>query len=967
MTQAEIDKLNNELSQTQAQISTEKNNLTEAQAIEAALQQKVDDAQKALEQADTDVSSKTQALADAKLTLEKFRDDSQRAELIAQAEADVANATQAVATAEPAVTAAQEALADAEKESAAANTVATNAAALLAEKQQAVDAKSADMANIQAQGSDQSKEKARLTQELNAALAAQTQAQQAVATAQANLTAKQAEIAQAKTELEQKRALLQTELQNIEASKATAKAQWDQGSRGFFEAMGSTEAITVFTTEKTPRDGTSYLDKTRLGWEFDSTNLDNMKASLAYLQPLNDIRAKEGGIDGRKLTTLKVTDYNMAIAQHNANWSRDKVAHASVYNPPYENLSWGSSNPYDGWFYKEREVFNAARAKGYTDRMSMEKDGLIVGHYTNLVDDLMWGHGFGGNDNQTMGYAYHPNTTGDVFTRTDSVVVDFSTKGTAYSVADYITRFNTYYDDLKEATLNGTKESRGSYDALLAEVTALEALANQDITVFNNAVATAETAKTAADQAVTTTRAKIDAINREMAHTANAMHEIQQQLISLRQELEVAKTEKQTADNALTLAQENETAKQTQLTAAVDQLQVAQAALAVLLSNDAEIPLVEAVNVAQAALTAAQSVQAEKKAALNAATAEFNEASAKVLSIFNAIAPLEEKETLLTTALKDQQDLLAEFQATQATYEALLANYNATKEKIAKLTEDIAKYNAIIAAPSSAAAYQARKEVSEAAITNLKQQIATLSDKSVALADELSAAKDNLVKAQQAYDEAKKEYDGWLVYLAPDQVDENERLFIIPAEKPLVEPAVLQGEDYLLFDIFVVDNKGAVIDATQQHRIAIVVPDGKTITKVYHLGDHFEIAEEVQFTQTGNQVVFHSSEFSFYALMSGTPTAPVITPIVTPDTDVKQPVTDAKQPTTVVKKDETNTLMATVAKATTVKAATVNAASPTEKQLPATGEISHPIFSTAVFSVLLGLGLVSRPKRKEQD
>ena len=55
-----------------------------------------------------------------------------------------------------------------------------------------------------------------------------------------------------------------------EAEKAAAKAQWDKGSVGFFEEMGSTDAANVFS--KLPKEnyfgmvaknGKEYLDKNK--------------------------------------------------------------------------------------------------------------------------------------------------------------------------------------------------------------------------------------------------------------------------------------------------------------------------------------------------------------------------------------------------------------------------------------------------------------------------------------------------------------------------------------------------------------------------------------------------------------------------------------------------------------------------------------------------------------------------------
>ncbi|EGC83452.1 hypothetical protein [Anaerococcus hydrogenalis] len=157
--------------------------------------------------------------------------------------------------------------------------------------------------------------------------------------------------------------------------------------------------------------------------EGDARSLTNMKKAINALKVIQEKRQKDKGIDGRELSIFGITDYDMAVAQANANYASKywDNKHSEVH-PQQENLSTGtkgSSNPSDivgdgnsyakealsGWWDAEKETFDKLRAQGLKNRHEMEdvylnslsKDQLKklrltdkVGHYTNLVDDLMW-------------------------------------------------------------------------------------------------------------------------------------------------------------------------------------------------------------------------------------------------------------------------------------------------------------------------------------------------------------------------------------------------------------------------------------------------------------------------------------------------------------------------------------------------------------------------------------------------
>ena len=108
--------------------------------------------------------------------------------------------------------------------------------------------------------------------------------------------------------------------------------------------MGATEALDVLNNAK-------YADATKKGSATDATSLENMKASLAFLEEYLELRAQEGYTGN-----TYVTDYYMAIAQSNANKSAETFDHCRQYNVG-ENLAWGWKDPFDGWYTEEKKLY----------------------------------------------------------------------------------------------------------------------------------------------------------------------------------------------------------------------------------------------------------------------------------------------------------------------------------------------------------------------------------------------------------------------------------------------------------------------------------------------------------------------------------------------------------------------------------------------------------------------------------
>ncbi|WP_311481015.1 hypothetical protein [uncultured Anaerococcus sp.] len=268
--------------------------------------------------------------------------------------------------------------------------------------------------------------------------------------------------------------------------KKEAQAQWDKGSLGFYDKMGSSEAVEVFKSLPS-RNGVGYKASTGPKYleinkitnkidEHDSRSLENMKKGIESIRDVNAKRHKDGGIDGIKLSVIGISDFDMAVAQANANYSKDIIEHSSVYGPPYENLAWTNGDinapeAIERWWDKEKVVFDFLREKGLSSRKQMEEyiannEGDIknkfwspqVGHYLNLVDDLGWGANFWRHED-TISSGYGINTNGSIYPITKSLVMNPESpiNRTVYSIDDYEKRFLTYYTDLKSIIKDNKK------------------------------------------------------------------------------------------------------------------------------------------------------------------------------------------------------------------------------------------------------------------------------------------------------------------------------------------------------------------------------------------------------------------------------------------------------------------------------------------------------------------------------
>lgn len=157
----------------------------------------------------------------------------------------------------------------------------------------------------------------------------------------------------------------------VELTDAQVQQRISEGSLGFFKSLGTAgeEAVAVLQNPAPEVAGC-----TNIGAEGDATSMYNLWQTVQYLDECNDLRALEGydPRGGGKLESLLVDPRLMAIAEVQLNWSRDNNGHSGAYGVG-ENLAWGYYDPFDGWYYGEKEIYD----KGSNG---------VTGHYLAIVN-----------------------------------------------------------------------------------------------------------------------------------------------------------------------------------------------------------------------------------------------------------------------------------------------------------------------------------------------------------------------------------------------------------------------------------------------------------------------------------------------------------------------------------------------------------------------------------------------------
>ncbi len=251
-----------------------------------------------------------------------------------------------------------------------------------------------------------------------------------------------------RTQIMAEETTVQTDDQQALIRLQKAQAQYDLGSAGFFKELadkGSADAqyayelITMNSSNYTQYQNGTNKDidisgYTHLGKEGDATNLENMKTAVELLPLTNQYRQKENETEKTSLKNCMVTSSLMALCQLDTNRSQDIIGHSGAFMIG-ANLSWGSPNPFSGWYETEKPRYQAG-----------EREWGKIGHYVNVVNP----------DYEYMGMA-RAASKGYGFVSGLTLAASWMKLyvNEAVSVEEYTAKFNEYYNrvttELREA------------------------------------------------------------------------------------------------------------------------------------------------------------------------------------------------------------------------------------------------------------------------------------------------------------------------------------------------------------------------------------------------------------------------------------------------------------------------------------------------------------------------------------
>lgn len=689
-----------------------------AEADVSAKQQKVEELEKKVKDLSGGESSALQEqIKAAQEALDKAKAEVETAKAQErQRQSEVEAAQAAVTTAETELQAKQKDVEQAKQDKAKADQAVETAAA-----------------QVKAAQEEQAKAEATLATRQGETAAAKKDAEDAKA-AQAQAEANLAKAREDKRKAEEAVKAAETEVANAQKAVDEAAKKFNQGSFGFFKAMGSQAAIDILNNAQ-------YASYTKKGDPNDATSLENMKVTFKWIREANRLRALEG------LAPLKVTDLLMAMAQSNANWSDTHENHSRQQheNPDSwgyaENLANGAGdgssfpNPFgeeakygketkanngtgfqyvtcyfggsfcypDGWYWGEKRNYLSQKAG---ETWNGRSNNGVTGHYTNLIGD----YNVTGYAASTDPDSKHKPTHIQVFANQNTY-----TAGEAYTVDEYEKRFMDYYNSV---TPEGAKKNLEAAQAKLADLQAKAKAAGEKVTSDEKALTDAQAE----------TKTKNDAWKDTQSKESEAAAAIETAI----QKVKDAENQKATAEG---VAKEKEQAVQTAAEAAT----AAESALAI--AKAKAVAAQNALEAAQQQVKAKEAIQDEKRQALKELTVDDALAAAQ--------KELAQAQQELAAAKDEAQAAASQLEAaTQAQQQAQVA-----KEAADKALEDANTANQQAAAAVSQA--ENERAAAQAELNPLAEQ-QRAHDQLVAKAEK--AAQD-LKQAQAAADKANKDLE----------------------------------------------------------------------------------------------------------------------------------------------------------------------------------------------------------------
>lgn len=514
-----VSTLTQQKAETEAKVTEATQNVENAQKAYAEAQASVNEAQKAL---DTAVANYNEKKA--------IYDGASDPTIKAQYEADIKNAENELVTAQ---TNLQVAL---ENQTAKANAV-TSAEKSLSDVNQ-------EILNLDAQIAEKQKALDMLNQTINDAETALNEAKAQLETAKANQASKEKELETAKANLEKAKqdvveqqskvseaqeAVIAQEkvVTQLRADKEQAQAKIEQGSKGFFEAYGYTDALKILEEQSTANGGS-----TNIGAENDATSLENFKRALSMVRYGNALRTSDTNFTGREDLKVNPTLFAISQVQINATANGKIFDHSGLYNVG-ENITASSIQKddqglYKGWYNSEKQVYDYITAKGWTiadvrndeakynEVMNAVGHGNIqIGHYLNLT----------GLDSNATGTAYIYSKTpaldgyrcnaGQVFAYVSRS--SYITEVNTMTIDEFEAQFNAYYNKLMNAD-SILKDGELKLEALKAELENQRQVLGTKTAAQTNAQTNVATVQTQVTQATNATaRAKANVATKQAA------------------------------------------------------------------------------------------------------------------------------------------------------------------------------------------------------------------------------------------------------------------------------------------------------------------------------------------------------------------------------------------------------------------------------------------------------------------
>lgn len=581
--------------------------------------------------------------------------------------------------------------------------------------------------------------------------------------------------------------------------------QINKGTQGFFEYVS--KDLGQLTAKVFDKNNTTYgkiAQYVQLGQEGDATSLDNMEAVIPYLYKMNTIREKHG------LNTLKISMFQMALAQANSDWAQTHIGHSGIvkngnYGHFSENLAWGKVDPYTGWYDAEKaysdfidnykvnhpqasdeEIAKAAQQAGVYTYSS----GGSIGHYKNLIDSNMNYFGMGHSSqgayqgNYSQDFSTNPAPSKDVTmtvdqfeakvneykTQIDAVNKEYKAKQDAVKNASdnkdhssvekaqkALNAAKAKLNDIKTQLVAPTSKQQGLDSKVTSAKDALD-LANTDVVSKQAAKSNAETLKNqnlaALELAKSNVEAKEKDLDTALSNKNSADQNVQSKLAkvkSLKDKITNWNSSKADAEKQLSDAKTALALSQMKLTNVSNTLKPVKDAYDT--SVRAKDTAKAASDSANSALESAASLLAQKDLALknaNMALSAYNDALKAVEDANNA---LDSQAKLVNTYTSEQENAKSLIQKTSDEINELLENKKTLNKNIDYQKNVLAVINEVKEKGSKADVSSITDEELLGYLNELAQEVDELS----ALHTQYANANIKYVRLLAVYEEAKKD------------------------------------------------------------------------------------------------------------------------------------------------------------------------------------------------------------------